>query len=333
MINICIATDNNYAYIAAVVMISAMENANDSAKLCFHIFEHEVEKENKQEMIEICESYNSKIYFYSIDERINEIQENIDSEWAKRNSYVTYARLFMADLLPVEIEKFIYLDCDTLVLDDLTCLLNTDMGNCVEACVKDVLSYEYKEFMGFEKGDYFNSGVAVINASLWRKENLTRKVFKYCDLHQSDLFPDQDATNVLLKNRIYSLDPKYCVFFPEYGWRADEQLRGYGGDEASFYGASQLEQAGRNPCIIHYTDSVIGRPWQSNNINPYSIYWMKYYNMLPTKMRFVLKEKNIGWRTRIYRQMYKLLPDKMFARIYYKRRNGDLRKRMKEVIR
>ena len=110
----------------------------------------------------------------------------------------------------------------------------------------------------------------------------------------------------MLKNQIVTLNPQYCVFFPEYSWSGDAQLKGYCGDEISFYKKNELEYAGKHPIIIHFTDSVIGRPWQSNNINPYSKWW----------------------KTKIYRMLYKILPQNIFCKIYYKRRNSDIDKKM-----
>jgi lipopolysaccharide biosynthesis glycosyltransferase len=326
--DICIATDNNYVPIMSVLILSILDNTNKPQNLTLHIFEYGMSDNNKNLLQEMSNKYNASIKFYSVDDYIDNIKKKINNAWANNNSYVTYARLYMSDLLDENIKQFIYLDCDTLVLGDLEKLYSYNMQDKVIAGVKDVLPNTYKTWMGFKNGEYYNAGALLINAKEWRKRNLTNKFYDYCNEHSNDIFPDQDALNILLKNQIVTLNPQYCVFYPEYSWTGDAQLKGYCGDEISFYKKNELEYAGKHPIIIHFTDSVIGRPWQSNNINPYSKCWMKYYNMLPKEMLFEFKPKYIGWKTKIYRMLYKILPQNIFCKIYYKRRNSDIDKKM-----
>ena len=326
--DICIATDDNYAGIMAVLMMSILTNSKNTNKLNFHIFEYGMKDKNKNALKNLCNNYQAQLKFYSIDDYINTVKKNISSAWANNNSYVAYARLYMSDLLDESIKQFIYLDCDTLVLEDLSALDELDLKDNAIAGVKDVLPYTYKKWMGFDDGNYFNSGVSIINAKKWRDESMTKLFFDYCKSHPEDIYPDQDALNILLKGETLTLPPKYCVFYPEYSWSPENQLKGYCGDENTFYKKSDLKKAGENPAIIHFTDTVLGRPWQSNNINPYSKHWMKYYEMLPKELAIDFKNKKISWKGRIYRMLFKILPGSVFCKIYYKRRNDDMKKKM-----
>ena len=329
--DICIASDENYATILQVVMLSAMESNKSSDSITFHIFEYKMSDKSKNNILSTVRRYNRKLVFYSVDDCVENIQSKIDNEWANNNSYVAYARIFMADILPKHILTFLYLDCDVLINDDVSEIFNIELKDNVVAAVKDVLSYEYKDFMGFSKGNYYNSGVLYVNAKKWREERLTEKISEYCNAHPEDLFPDQDAINILLRERIYTLPPKYCVFYPENSWSVNLQIKGYGGNIKTYYSESELIDAKQNPSIIHYTDSVIGRPWQKNNINPYAGAWLKYYEMLPESNRIDFKEKKIGWKTKVYRIFYKALPSSIFGKMYYSRRNSDLNARIERI--
>lgn len=328
--DICIATDNNYISLVSVLISSILNNKRNNTDVIIHLFEYNVDEEEQKELVSFCKRYDTEILFYDIQQYIDAVKNQVDNAWANNNSYVAYARLYMSDLLNENIKKFIYLDCDTLVLDDLSSMMNIDMRDCVMAEVKDVLPYTFKKWMGFEDGNYFNSGVSVINADLWRKGNYTTKFFAYCNNNQDDLFPDQDAINILLKNKIYALPPKYCVFFPEFEWSSNIMLKGYLGPESTYYSSEELQEAANNPSIIHFTDSVIGRPWQNNHINKHALLWNQYYNMLPDSLHFTFSKKSIGWKTKIYRLLYKVLSGAAFSRIYYTRRNYDLDERMRE---
>ncbi len=328
--DICIAADNNYASILQVVILSIIQN-NKNHDLNFHIFESQITQENKDKMTVLVDKYKKNIFFYDIDKYIQSIKKDISNEWAEKNSYVAYARLYMPDMLDKNIDKFLYLDCDVLVNGDISDLFNFNMDNYVIAGVKDALPHFYKKHLGLDDGNYYNSGVLVFNSKLWREEKITPKIMNYCVTHQNDLFPDQDALNIVLKNRIKTLSPKYCTFYPEGDFSSRRQIKGYCGTQQQYYSYELLNEMKNNPIIIHYTDSILGRPWQINNINPHSKLWMYYYNSLPEecKMNFVTKRVTI--KGKIYRLLYKILPVNVFSFIYYYKKNTDIKNRMENI--
>ena len=327
--HICIAADENYALILQTVMISVIENNRDMEDIFFHIFESEMTEQTKNSIKNIAVRNNTNIPFYNIDEKMKAIKSKIVNDWAQRNSYVAYARLYMPLLLPKEIKNFLYLDCDTLVVDNLQNLFEVDMKNYIVAGVKDVLPYIYKEYKGDYEGKYINSGVLLINNTKWNEENITPKILKYCEEHSADDYPDQDAINIVLKDKILILPPQYCVFYPENSWKPNQQIRGYG-DKNTYYSVQELAVAKSNPVIIHYVDTFLGRPWQLNNINPYAETWMKYNKLIISDRDANFKEKVISRNQKIIRLMYRFIPEIIFLKIYYARRNKGIQKKIKE---
>ncbi|WP_347145142.1 glycosyltransferase family 8 protein [Phocaeicola dorei] len=329
--NICIAADEKYVTHLQVVMLSVMENNKQIEEIVFHIFEYGISSDMKIKIQSITGSYGRDVVFYNINNCIDCLKRKIRNVWAENNSYVAYARIYMSDILPETVKKFLYLDCDTLIIGSLKEIFQVDLGRNVLAGIKDVLPYAYKQCMGFADGDYYNSGVLLFNAVAWRKENLTDLFFDYCNNHQEDVFPDQDAINILLKDRITTLHPQYCVFYPENGWDSRRQIKGYGGDETSYYSLKDLDEAKKNPVIIHYVDTIIGRPWQSNNINPYAKQWLKYYAILPKSFRVEFAPKKMSISGIIYRWMFRILPESIFCKIYYLKRNKAVKLKMEEA--
>ena len=64
-----------------------------------------------------------------------------DCIWRTSLGVATWGRLFLDKLLPSDLARVLYLDCDTLVQGNLLPLLNADLGtNCVGAC-KDQFQY------------------------------------------------------------------------------------------------------------------------------------------------------------------------------------------------
>lgn len=131
----------------------------------------------------------------------------------------------LADYLPQNVNKVLYLDGDILVLKDLKLLYDVNLnGKAVGMCDNQLVP-EYKMYK-FEK-PYFNSGVILIDLNLWRKQKLSEKCLKY--LHEnidnfipnSDtetyfLYPDQDLINIIYYHKYY----KRYVYFSK-GFIAD----------------------------------------------------------------------------------------------------------------
>lgn len=324
--DICIASDDNYSSIMSVLILSIFENNRGAEDVTVHVFEDRISPGHKNTIQAIATKYNRKIIFYDIKKHIDSLRENINNDWANRNSYVAYARLYMPDMLPASVEKFLYLDCDTLVCSSLIELFNIDISEYIAGAVRDVLPSCYKASLDLD--EYFNSGILLINSKLWQSNGITNDIFKYCNSHADDHYPDQDAINVVLKDKIKILPPKYCVFYPEYMATAKDQIYWYGAD-ATYYGEEELVDAMRNTAIIHYVDSILGRPWQKNNINPYTNIWMKYYELLDDSMKFVFKNKLLSTNQKIFRIIYKTLPFKVFVSLYYYRKNQGIRNILK----
>lgn len=322
--DICIASDDNYSSIMTVVISSILENNKKVKNIVLHIFEDNISKLQKELINNLVKKYNRYVIFYDVNDAISKLERDLNNDWANRNSYVCYIRLFMPLLLDSSVKRFLYLDCDTLVTGYLEDLFNLEMGNNVIAAVKDVLPYKYKLKIGLESNSYFNSGILLVDKHNWLKNDTTNKLLEYCRQHQDDAYPDQDAINVVLANKIMVLLPKYCVFYPEYSWKPAIQYWGYGNRDL-YYTPEELLEAHRNPVIIHYTDTIWGRPWQSNNINPYSKLWLEYYKLIDEKL-LDFSPKQLSLNQKIFRFIARFCPSIVFGIIYYIRRNNSILK-------
>lgn len=102
---------------------------------------------------------------------------------------LNYARIYMADILPGDVKRVIYLDSDIIVVDDIAKLWGVELGGKVlaapEYCHANFTSYFTEGFWSdgvlagaFEgrRACYFNTGVMVVDVDLWRRGGYTRKV-------------------------------------------------------------------------------------------------------------------------------------------------------------
>src|SRR5688500_9172481 len=82
-------------------------------------------------------------------------------------STATYYRLMMGRILPPDLIRVLYLDCDIIVRGDLQPLWQTELHNHVIAAAADVFANrnsELKYALGLPEGaTYFNAGVMLID--------------------------------------------------------------------------------------------------------------------------------------------------------------------------
>ena len=108
------------------------------------------------------------------------------------DSYIqkpAYYRLFIADLLPDYIEKCIYLDCDTYILNSLDLLYSINLGKKTYGMVK----YTKPKW----EDHPYNDGVLLINLKKIRKEKITKKYIKFMNEHKYLKQHDETVINLV----------------------------------------------------------------------------------------------------------------------------------------
>ena len=95
-------------------------------------------------------------------------------ERRKNITEVTYYRLWLAEVLPANIEKILYLDGDIIVRHSLESLWNTDIRRHAIAAVPNMNENNTNRYLRLgipQQNGYFNAGVLLVNLSWWRREN------------------------------------------------------------------------------------------------------------------------------------------------------------------
>lgn len=265
--------DNFYPTLTSI--ISILENSNNSTYYYFYIL---VSKNKKQF------SQKNKIKFKSLEQKysrckvnIIEINDNI-FRYVTTNRYPlpTYYRLLLAELLPF-LNRIIYLDGDTIVLTDLTDLINLNMeNNIIMGFIDD--GYNYTNFFGIKTSKYITAGVLLINLESMKKENITFKFFQFIQKNQKFLIQeDQTVINIVLHERIGILPPKYGLW--SFSNISDllfhNHFQNYFKD-LKCYNDEELINAWKYPGIIHY---VVNKPYLFDNYQlntTYINYWLYY---------------------------------------------------------
>lgn len=114
-------------------------------------------------------------------------------------------------------DKIIYLDVDTIVDGNLLELWSLNLNNNYIAAYFENWKY-----------NYINSGVLLMNLKLIREtktDDVIIKLLKNCKFQ----FPDQDAMNLVFKNRILGLDSKFNKLGRDHVYKDDFIIRHWAG--------------------------------------------------------------------------------------------------------
>ncbi|MWP62863.1 glycosyltransferase family 8 protein [Gilliamella sp. Pas-s25] len=238
-INIAYCTDSNYLEHVGVSITSIMLN-NMQHNIHFHVFLYDVSPEEQHKLQEI--SPLITVYPISIDE-LNKYSDPQNNK-IKHINRSMYIRLSVPRLLHSKIDKFIYLDADTLCFSDISAILNINIDSVVCAVTQDSLDKENisknQKRLELTSQSYFNSGFLYINVNNWMSfdtENKANTILMSARKKHL-IYPDQDALNIVLQHQVLFIDPNWNYLFT---WMDDKQK------ETFFYNKESL------PYIIHFT--------------------------------------------------------------------------------
>lgn len=269
MINIGLCTDDNYAMPCGVCITSIFES-NKSNSICIHLICENLSKMTVTKIESLVKKYNQQIKFYHIDSSVFD-HLPISNRYKKS----IYFRLLFPTLLSNDITSLLYLDCDIIVLKDLSQLASTPLSYYACGVVEDQFSDDIRNKNRINKyDDLFNTGVLLMNLEVWRKENITSKCIQFMtDNPDKCLYPDQDALNVVLNNNVLWLDSIYNY------------------QEALFCNKSELmlhkdkwhkvDRDIKDIAILHYSFSI--KPWHTECAHPYKTIFLHYKYISPWK--------------------------------------------------
>lgn len=259
VIPIFFATDNNYVPFLAVAIKSLLINASSDYFYNIHVLTEGLDETNIDQLNTL-KTDNCEIIINDVSKYVRLIKANMDA--TLRDYYTTsiFYRIFIASMFR-RYDKAIYLDCDICVVDDISKMYNTEIGDNIFGCVIDeivssnpVLHDYARNAVGVEPSKYFNSGVLLINLKKYREEKIERKFVELMVKYNfQTIAPDQDYLNVLCKDKVFYMDA---------GWdkmTLDENLSG------------ELH-------LIHY--NMFKKPWLFDNVL-YEEYFWKYAKLTP----------------------------------------------------
>lgn len=251
-IPIFFSTDDNYAPFLDVAITSLIENASRDYKYRIIVLNTGLNADFVKR-IKRNESNRFTIDFIDISADVAQIKSRLKNVY--HFSIVTYYRLFIASLFP-QYDKIVYLDCDLVVLGDISEMYRTELGDNIIAATPDLavrgtdaFRRYAKDAIGVDPDKYVNAGVLVINLTEFRRNRIEEKFVHLITEYDFDLLdPDQAYLNYLCSGKIYEL-PKSWNQVP-----------------LPFARPSALEKN-----IVHY--ALYKKPWEYSDVEDGEFFW------------------------------------------------------------
>jgi lipopolysaccharide biosynthesis glycosyltransferase len=200
-INILICLDDldwNYTRHCAVTMLSVLET-NKNNKIKFYIISSCLPEDNINELNRIVNEHNQEIEFIIHDNIIPEYIKSLLINSVNLTRWTRY-RLFF-NLYIKDIDRILYLDCDTIIVKDLSWFYNMDMEWKAIVGVCDPFIYEKRIL---DTNHYINAWVLLIDANKYGKQPVTEGKIKSINNRYWKYLSnaDQDYLNILFKDDI-----------------------------------------------------------------------------------------------------------------------------------
>jgi lipopolysaccharide biosynthesis glycosyltransferase len=215
-IHVAYAFNNKYSELACVSMASALSNSVNS--IHFHVLESELSLENKKAIKALKNTFPTGRWTFH---HVSQLDEIIFKTGFEHISIETYYRLLLPNVL-TDIDKVIYIDCDTLVLDDISVIWNFDLSGSLAAAVPYMWGAEV-----FEKAKcygidwYFNAGVLLLDLRLIRESGVSLLDLKVLsEVYAKTInagFPwyaDEAVLNVILNRKVLKLPARANSMYP-----------------------------------------------------------------------------------------------------------------------
>ena len=206
-----------------------------------------------------------------------------------------WLRIFLPELVP-DVDRVLYLDSDLIVVDDLAPLWDVDLnGDLVGAVTNPLYPFmpDHHVRVGLsDPTDYFNSGVLLMNLLRMRTEGTADQLRHYAITHPGNDYPDQDALNVVCRDRWLKLHPR---------WNVQTTIFDLAADQLPFPPGAVAE-ALENPAVVHFIGPF--KPWSYMCRHPRRHLYFEHAAATPwgapkiedrTPRAFVLRRLPIAW--------------------------------------
>lgn len=261
LITLVCGCDDNYAPHAAVMLRSAEDKLSSNSRLVVHVLHDEG---LSSESFDAIKASVDRAEVYSLPIPASFMQGMPVEQFHR----ACWHRIFIPDLLP-DTQRALYLDTDMVVVDDLSLLWETDLGDFPFGAVTNPL-YPFMPFKNIENlgiqdpSDYLNTGCLLLDLEKLRRLGFSKMITAYAKQNPDNRWPEQDAISALFLGRWKKLAPR---------WNAQNTLFEVPAKQLPF-SKQQSSQARKHPAIVHFIGPH--KPWTYIAKHPYKERYRHY---------------------------------------------------------
>jgi lipopolysaccharide biosynthesis glycosyltransferase len=223
-IHIALTFDDGFWAPAYATMRSVCLASRRRGDLVFHLFHRGLAVGHRAQLDEIPKEFGAALIDYDLSANAAFNAFLAGMSYHKALTNLVYARLMLDDLLPAEIARLIYLDCDMLVRSPIETLAELDLEGHPIAAVLDphrhraMLGRDFKrntDLFDFNQS-YFNAGLLVIDRPAYAAADLPGRTRAY---HEAGVLErvqyDQAVLNLVFKDNWLPLDFRWNLINPQ----------------------------------------------------------------------------------------------------------------------
>lgn len=278
--NVVYSTSDLYSELAATSIASLFENCKDVDSIDVFVIDIGISDEHKQSLLDLSAKYDRHLLFL---ENLN-VEKIVQTKLNVGRWHIsTFSRLFLLHVLPADVEKVIYIDCDTIIRHSLKTVWEMDMEGAWCMSTDDCRGKMYRKDIGIPIDSiYTNNGLMVIDINAWRQNDVEAMFIEFINKYHGDItYMDQGVLNGVLQplKKVKLLPVSYnaqTVCF-DLGYKGLQSCR----KPVWAYTKDEFENELKDPVIVHFTTCFMSgtRPWFKENAHPYRDEFLKYRSL------------------------------------------------------
>ena len=306
--NIAYACNEAYMEQTSVSIVSLLENNKNVDIINIYFIDMGTTEKSRDSLDRLVKKYGRELIIIDF----NEIAYDLKIDNTGRHIASVYAKIFFGRI--TGIDRILYIDSDTVIVDDLSEYYNIDLTGYYCAAVETIHNESDNEIIGLTKEEKaINDGVVLMNLSLWREDHILEKCQEYiAKWNGNPPVLSEGTINAVCKNKMLIVNPCYNLSSGFVGVTARRIKMMTGRD---FYTEEELRYANSHPVIIHYLRGYYNRPWCKQCTHPMKDQYLKYRSLTDWKDT-PLQDKKLPTRIRLIGFLSRNSPDWLYVTIY-----------------
>lgn len=306
--NVVYSTSDLYSELAATSIASLLENSKDVDEIRVFVIDIGISAKHRQDLLDLAASYGRRLEFLE-DLNVEDIAHTKIN--VGRWHISTFSRLFLLHVLPSDMKKVIYIDCDMIIRHSLKEIWEMDMEDTWCMSADDCRGMMYRKDIGIAaESIYTNNGFMVIDLEAWRQNDVESKFIDFLNEYHGDVtYMDQGVLNGVFQplKKIKLLPISYNAQTACYDL-------GYDGLQACrkpvwAYSKEEFDKEISDPVVVHFTTCFMSgtRPWLEGDNHPYRDEFLKYRSLTAWKDEPLWEDETPG-KKKLMTKVCQMLP-------------------------